>query len=269
MMQTMPHATPHQFYRHPQLPWVELRVSTQSPHHYRLHMHEEYSLGLVDQGHAIFTHAKGPHHLHVGSMVLIEPHAWHACNPTQITHWSYRMLYIQADWLHALLDVPSLRFAQRALNDAQASQQLHQLCQQLISGPIHTDDWAQQLRRLLLQPALIQVQHQQPIGPDPVVHAALAHWHQSPDCPLRVQTLAHTQGMSASRFIRHFKTVTGVTPGVYRLNVQLNGARQLLAQGSALADAALAMGFADQPHLQRTFKAHHAATPGCYACMTG
>ncbi|MFZ7319057.1 helix-turn-helix domain-containing protein [Comamonas jiangduensis] len=47
--------------------------------------------------------------------------------------------------------------------------------------------------------------------------------------------------------------------------MRLNGARCLLAQSAALADAALAMGFADQSHLQRAFKAHHAATPGCYA----
>lgn len=37
------------------------------------------------------------------------------------------------------------------------------------------------------------------------------------------------------------------------------------AQGQSLAQAAHAMGFADQAHLQRAFKAHHAATPGCYA----
>lgn len=267
MMPAMPQPAPHQFYRHPQLPWAELRVSTQSPHHYRLHMHAEYSLGLVDQGHAVFTHASGPDHLHTGSMVLIEPHVWHACNPAQIAHWSYRMLYIQADWLHALLGVPSLRFLQRALTDAQTSQPLHQLCLKLMSGHTTADDWSQQLRSLLLQPGLIQRQTQPLIAPDPAVQTALAQWHQSPDCPLSVQTLAQAQGMSASRFIRHFKAATGVTPGVYRLNVQLNGARQLLAQGTALAEAALAMGFADQSHLQRAFKAHHAATPGCYACV--
>lgn len=71
--------------------------------------------------------------------------------------------------------------------------------------------------------------------------------------------------MSASRFIRRFKAATGLTPGAYRLNLRLNGARRLLAEGSALSEAAYAMGFADQAHLQRAFKAHHSMTPGCYA----
>ena len=78
-------------------------------------------------------------------------------------------------------------------------------------------------------------------------------------------SLAQACGMSAPRFIRCFKAATGVTPGVYRLNLRLNGARRLLAQGTALAEAAHAMGFADQAHLQRAFKAHHALTPGRYA----
>ena len=44
-----------------------------------------------------------------------------------------------------------------------------------------------------------------------------------------------------------------------------DSARRLLAEGSALSEAAYAMGFADQAHLQRAFKAHHSMTPGCYA----
>jgi len=55
-----------------------------------------------------------------------------------------------------------------------------------------------------------------------------------------------------------------MTPGRYLLNLRLNGARTLLSRGMPLAEAAHAMGFADQAHLQRSFKAHHAMTPGNY-----
>lgn len=56
----------------------------------------------------------------------------------------------------------------------------------------------------------------------------------------------------------------GITPGCYLQNLRLNGARRLLSQGMALADAAHAMGFSDQAHLQPAFKAHHAMMPGDY-----
>lgn len=38
------------FHRHPAAPWVELRESRAAPHCYRLHMHAEYSIGIVDAG---------------------------------------------------------------------------------------------------------------------------------------------------------------------------------------------------------------------------
>lgn len=257
---------PHQFHRHPALPWAELRVSRQSPHCYRLHAHAEYSLGLVDAGTALFQHADGAQPMAAGSVVLIEPGVWHACNPAQVAQWSYRMLYVQADWLHALLGITGLRFVQRALHNDAVTAVVEQLCHNLLQGD--AAGFTATLTGLLRQPAIAQ-----PVPPsahpqhahDAAVHHALQQLHAQPDAAPSVQALAQAEGMSASRFIRHFKAATGVTPGAYRLNLRLNGARRLLAEGAALADAAHAMGFADQAHLQRSFKAHHALTPGRYA----
>lgn len=255
---------PHQFHRHPALPWAELRVSRQSPHCYRLHTHAEYSLGLVDAGSALFQHAQGAQPMAAGSVVLIEPGVWHACNPAQVAQWSYRMLYVQADWLHALLGVTGLRFVQRALHDANVTAALEQLCRSLLQGD--AAGFTATLTGLLCQPAIAEPQWAPPHAvDDAAVHHALQQLHAQPDAAPSVQALAQAEGMSASRFIRHFKAATGVTPGAYRLNLRLNGARRLLAEGAALADAAHAMGFADQAHLQRSFKAHHALTPGRYA----
>ena len=53
-------APSHHFHRHPALPWAELRISQQSPHCYRLHMHAEYSLGMVDTGTGLFQHPGAP-----------------------------------------------------------------------------------------------------------------------------------------------------------------------------------------------------------------
>lgn len=254
----------HQFHRHPALPWAELRTSRQSPHCYRLHMHAEYSFGLVDAGTALFQHPQGPQALVPGDVVLIEPGIWHACNPAQPTRWSYRMLYVQAGWLNDQLGVDGLQFVQRHLRSAASTATLQRLCQALVAGD--AAGWTAQLLQSLHADQLC---HARP-GPapamgEPAVQQALQCLHQHPDAAPSVQDLAAAGGMSPSRFIRHFKAATGVTPGAYRLNLRLNGARRLLAQGVALADAAHAMGFADQAHLQRSFKAHHALTPGRYA----
>ncbi|WP_370679288.1 helix-turn-helix domain-containing protein [Comamonas sp. GB3 AK4-5] len=256
----------HQFHRHPQAPWLELRVSLSSPHCFRLHAHDEYSIGIIDGGQALFSHADGPERVRQGSVVLIEPGRWHACNPDEITHWSYRMLFVKADWLHAQLQLPALRFPARALHDAASSDIAHQLCQPLAAA----DDIAAHTSLLLsFLRANAEVDDQsipaQAIASNQAIRHAVEQLHAQPQADTTVASLAQACGMSASRFIRHFKAATGVTPGAYRLNLRLNGARRLLAQGAALADAAHSMGFADQAHLQRSFKAHHALTPGRYA----
>lgn len=265
MMLTMDCPASHQFYRHPQLPWAELRISRHSSHAYRLHMHAEYSLGLVDHGQATFTHTDGPHPLQAGGVVLIEPYVWHACNPVAVTQWSYRMLYLQANWLHEVLGVQGLRFSQRTLNDARVVHELQLLSKALTHGATTAAAWTDQLCALLQSNSLIHPLPQPLAEQDHVVQSVLAQWHQDPEAAAHIHVMAQAQGMSTSQFIRRFKAVTGVTPGAYRLNIRLNGARRMLAQGVTLADAALAMGFADQSHLQRVFKAHHAATPGGYA----
>ncbi|GAB2475463.1 AraC family transcriptional regulator [Comamonas humi] len=255
-------ASPHRFHRHPAAPWAELRDSSPSPHCFRLHMHAEYSIGIVDAGRTVFHHAQGPQPLEAGGVVLIEPGAWHACNPEPGAPWSYRMLFVDAAWLQARLGVAALRFPQRALADADITRQVDRLCRP-IDGPAAAQRLALGLEQLMArcaQPAAAPLQDD-----GTGLQTALQRLHAQPDAGLTVQSLAQECGMSATRFIRRFKAATGMTPGSYRLNLRINGARRLLASGAPLSDAAYAMGFADQAHLQRAFKAHHALTPGCYA----
>jgi len=91
----------------------------------------------------------------------------------------------------------------------------------------------------------------------------LAHVQQA-ELNVPLSDLAQMTGLSRYQVIRLFRTATGLTPHAYQLNQRINQARIGLRQGEPLADLAYRLGFADQGHFQRVFKAHVGVTPGCY-----
>lgn len=81
---------------------------------------------------------------------------------------------------------------------------------------------------------------------------------------MSLAVLAREAGLGRYQLIRAFRAATGFTPHAYLLNARVNRGRQLLGEGQALAEVAYRLGFADQSHFQRVFKAHVGVTPGQY-----
>lgn len=71
-------------------------------------------------------------------------------------------------------------------------------------------------------------------------------------------------GLSPHHLVRVFTDAVGMPPHAYLNQVRVTRAKKLLAAGGRLADAALAVGFADQSHFQRMFKRVMGITPGKY-----
>lgn len=265
----------HRIARLAELPALTLRVTEGSLACYRTHTHHEYSVGVVDAGEAVFDHPGGPHKVGAGAVVLIEPGVPHSCNPLPGSPWSYRMLFIEADWLHQRMaghvdgahSLSALRFHTRCLTAPAATAQVDQLCRAMEptkENVLTAEHLAQELCQWLRTVA-------EPGAPTdrPVLPAALAPvWDAllgGAGRPVTVQSLAQRCSLHPTTFIRRFKAAVGVTPGEFLRDRQVNGARQLIASGVSLAEAAYAMGFADQAHMQRAFKARHAMTPGRFA----
>ena len=266
----MPSDSQHRIHRHPAAPWAELRVSVNTRDCYRAHAHAEFSVGIVDTGCATFHHPGGPQQVQAGSVVLIEPDVVHSCNPRPGNIWSYRMLFINADWLrHAVAQIrgmaappDGLEWISRSLRDPAITR-----CVDLLCRPVTSEAAAHALAADLPRWVASQSRPGHPRDwahvPEELV-PAMAAMQAGYEKRVTVQELAEACGMSSSQFIRRFQTACDMTPGSYLQNLRVNGARRLLSQGMALADAAQSMGFSDQAHLQRAFKAHHAMTPGNY-----
>lgn len=262
----MPSLTSHKICRDADASWWELRVSTNSSDCYRPHTHNEYSIGIVDAGTAVFRHPEGPTAIGPGAVVLIEPRVVHCCNPEDLQRWTYRMLFLRADWLHEAMSrhwgtaVQRLEFLTHCTTDPAVEMAVHSLCR---ASPDMTQRLAAEL-----PPLLATLARPASVRPDAAVPPALAPAESllrlEGGAEPSVKALAEACGMTPSRFIRLFRKHYGMTPGDYLQNRRVNEARNLLGQGMSISEAAFAMGFADQAHLQRTFKARHAMTPGHY-----
>lgn len=71
-------------------------------------------------------------------------------------------------------------------------------------------------------------------------------------------------GLSRSYFTNAFRRTTGETPHLCLLRHRIEKAKQLLLGDLAIADVAVACGFADQSHLTRTFSKHSGISPGLW-----
>jgi len=81
---------------------------------------------------------------------------------------------------------------------------------------------------------------------------------------VKLDLLSEISQVPITQLIRNFKLHCGLTPYAYLQNYRINRAKVLLAEGAAISDVALDLGFADQSHLHRLFKRLVACTPKRY-----
>lgn len=112
-----------------------------------------------------------------------------------------------------------------------------------------------------------QMRQAMPVGDSAqlLIHEVLDYIAKNAKDKLSQHEVAKVAGMSVSRFRAFFKETTGWRYSRYLLNVRLELAAQKLREGEdSIAAIAHAVGFADQSHLQRAFKAHYLSSPLAY-----
>ncbi len=77
--------------------------------------------------------------------------------------------------------------------------------------------------------------------------------------------LSLSEGLTPVQLVRAFKREFGQPPFAWLATQRLKLARQRLSGGEKPADVAADLGFSDQAHLTRRFRAAYGTTPGAYA----
>lgn len=259
------------FWRDPALPFVESRRACHSRACYRPHHHPTFSIGAVDCGTSVFTGAAdGPIALHAGTLVFVPATRVHACNPTPGTAWSYQMLHLDTAWLAAIRQeyagtAPTKTESVRIVTDRASHLRFCRLNALLFSHAPPHDKEAALIEFIGDCDAEQGMRVEIPCVPSHLaeqIRPALDCLLATPSTHIALHELAYLTSMSRYQVIRAFRTVTGMTPHAWQMNQRVNLARERIREGDAFSDVAYHLGFSDQAHFQRVFKAHVGTTPG-------
>ncbi|AVS88284.1 helix-turn-helix transcriptional regulator [Paracidovorax avenae] len=259
------------FWRDPALPFAESRRASRSRACYRPHLHPTFSIGAVDGGRSVFTGAeRGPVPLRAGMLVFVPAGRVHACNPAPGSAWSYQMLHLDAAWLQAVRSeaaaaVPEGGGPVRIVDDPACHARFARLNALLFSPAAPQDKEAALIEFIGDSDAVHGLSIPSPgAGPHlrERLRPAMERLRDAPADSAPLDELARLAGMGRYQLIRAFKAATGMTPHAWQMNLRINCARARLRGGDSLADVAHGLGFADQAHFQRMFKAHAGVTPG-------
>jgi AraC-like DNA-binding protein len=252
---------------------VEAIQARFAAHAYDLHRHDDWLIGVTDDGVQDFLCRGARQRSTPGRVILIEPEEAHDGQAGAPGGFAYRMLYLPQHWVRvALGDAASGQLGFRAClqDDPVLGEAIRWACIAL-SRPTERlvrdgalDAVVHGLRPYFGRPARdTQARH------DPrVARRARDHLRDVLAADLGADALARVAG-AADRFqlARAFRAAYGTSPHAYLIQIRLLRARRLLAGGERPAAVAAACGFADQSHLGRRFRRAYGLTPAAFRAL--
>lgn len=249
---------------------VELFGATFRRFAYARHSHDSLAFGGVEQGAMRFWHGGGEYLASAGEMIVLNPGEVHDGRTDPSAGCRYHMLYVEQPAIEELFaaDEPRLRSGAALKGPLVRDRALAKLISDFSVGNL--DSLQQQTALAVILFQLFTRHGRPPLAARPVaaekncVARAKSYMAESLDRPLLLKDIAAAAGLSNWHFLRTFKRVTGMPPHAYLNQLRLERARGFLAAGEAPAQVAAALGFSDQSHLIRRFKAAFGFTPGQY-----
>ena len=266
------------FWRDPALNNLELLRATYITHAFAPHTHEGYAIGVIENGAEQFRYRRSVHLAPRGSVVLINPGEMHTGEAATEHGWMYRMLYPDISLLQRAAsemagkqqDIPF--FPSPVVDDPPLAAQLLQLHAALENSPSALE---RDSRFLWVFTQLIARHADSHASPQPIrgqqtwVQQVREYLEDHYAENVSLEQLAGFVNVSPFHLLRVFRDVVGLPPHTYLTQVRVRRARQLLQASLRPAEVALAVGFSDQSHLTRHFKALVGVTPARYAGRHG
>lgn len=258
-------------WRYADLPDVDLLRARYVRKTFVRHTHEHFVIAAIAEGVEVFHHHGADQYAGAGALALVNPDTPHTGRAGVPEGWRYGAVYPSPDVVAGIAaETTTLRgtpgFLSPVLDDPHTVALVHQVLRAAEEGNALAADTLLRVavtRLLRLNGGPLPRREVRTAGAQ-IAARARAVLEERMAEPPTLERLAGDLGSSSFALLRAFRDAYGMPPHTWLTDARVRRARRLLDAGTAPAEAAVLVGFTDQPHLNRHFTRIVGVPPGAY-----
>ena len=262
-----------EFLRDDDLAGLEIRRSFYRSSSFSKHTHDTASLSTILRGEGRFIGRGTSHAIAAGQTVVIPREEVHACNPRNGSAWGYLMFHISDRYMRELgqdmlgralrgVHFPSQVFRDSAIDRCMV--RLYTLVKEAGCLLEKEATLVDIVSRLLLRHAKLGSRRSSIVHEPRTVKTAKDYLADNLEKNVSMSELSKATGVSAFHLLHVFRSVVGMPPHAYQVQMRVKEGRRLLLKGCSIVESALTTGFYDQSHFTNAFKRMVGLTPREY-----
>lgn len=252
-----------------------LEVLQANYHHqtFSRHSHENFCIGLIDEGAQSFYRTGGEHVAPSGWITLVNADDIHTGSAASENGWSYQAMYPSESLLMSLsrdLKTPSGSapyFPNAVINDPYLAAQLRLAFTLLKTSEnklLKESILFSALTILMMRHGKTRVEASPLLKVQSQILIVKSFLDDYPEENVSLLELSSLVSLSPYYLVRQFQKATGFPPHAYQIQARLRKSRSLLKYGHSISETAMMLGFHDQSHFHRHFKKSMGVTPKQY-----
>ncbi|KUL70431.1 MULTISPECIES: AraC family transcriptional regulator [unclassified Streptomyces] len=258
-------------WRYAELPDVDLLRARYIRKAFVRHTHEHFVIAAIADGVEVFHHGGADQYAGAGALALVNPDTPHTGRAGVPEGWQYGAVYPSPQVVAEIAaETTSIRgtpgFVRPVLDDPYAVSLVHQVLRAADEGNALAADTLLRVavtRLLRLNGGELPQREVRSAGARVAARAREVLERRMAEPP-SLERLAGDLGASPFALLRAFGDTYGMPPHTWLTDARVRRARRMLDAGVSPAEAALAVGFTDQPHLNRHFSRIVGVPPGAY-----
>ena len=234
------------------------------------HVHEGYTIGVIEYGAQRFYRSGGSHIADENSIILVNADDVHTGESATPNGWGYRAMYPTPEHFRQIsIDLYNGKnvtpyFQSSVIEDPQLAQQLRLIFSQIevnSSKLLMETLFYATLMSLTLRHSSTTSIPKDISGSKQKLLLVKEFLDSYPEEDISLEQLAAISGLSQFHFIRQFKKHFDLAPHAYQIQTRLKKAKELLKLGVKSSQVAIECGFHDQSHFTHHFKKALGTTP--------